>query len=229
MNEFEKSLLKYFSPDNLRKIQRAKVGVAGAGGLGSNCAAMLVRSGVKQLKIIDFDLLEYSNLNRQFYFSRQVGRAKVEALQENLQAINPDAVIEVYARKLEGGEAAAIFADCDAVVEAFDCVEYKKLIAEAYMHSGKLLVAASGLGGWGDSDRLKVHKVRPNFYIVGDLSSGVGPECPPLAPCVAIAAAKQADLVISHILGPMKGGAQDGTRSAGQQAVVSRYIRHNGC
>ncbi len=57
-----------------------KIGIAGAGGIGSNVAANLVRSGVSCLKIIDFDRIEPSNLNRQFYFQDQVGCLKVSAV-----------------------------------------------------------------------------------------------------------------------------------------------------
>ena len=52
-----------------------KVGIAGAGGLGSNCAAALVRTGFRHIKIADFDVVDYSNLNRQFYFLQQAGRS----------------------------------------------------------------------------------------------------------------------------------------------------------
>lgn len=68
MNSFEKGLSDYIGHDRLSKIQQIKIGIAGAGGLGSNCAFNLVRSGFTKFKIVDFDLVEPSNLNRQFYF-----------------------------------------------------------------------------------------------------------------------------------------------------------------
>ncbi|MFA6665048.1 MAG: sulfur carrier protein ThiS adenylyltransferase ThiF [Armatimonadota bacterium] len=200
MNQFEQALGRYLSRDQLKKIRAVKVGIAGAGGLGSNCAAALVRTGFRHIKIADFDTVDCSNLNRQFYFLRQAGRTKVEALRENLACINPAADIEILPVRMEAKNAAGLFADCHVVVEALDRAEYKKLIVEAYLPSNKLLVAASGLAGWGDSDRIKVHKVKDNFYIIGDLSTGTGPGAPPLAPCVLIAAAKQADVVLSCTL-----------------------------
>jgi sulfur carrier protein ThiS adenylyltransferase len=206
MNAFEQALLRYISPENLAKIQSIKVGIAGAGGLGSNCATALVRTGFRNFRIIDFDVIEGSNLNRQFYFSQQVGQLKVETLQQNLALINPTVNIEALAMRVEADNVAGLFADCDVVVEAFDRAEYKKLIVESYIGSGKLLVAASGLAGWGDSDRIKVRRVKDNFYLIGDLETGIAPDRPPLAPCVAIAAAKQADVIVSYVLGPMKGG-----------------------
>ncbi|MBF0528753.1 MAG: sulfur carrier protein ThiS adenylyltransferase ThiF [Deltaproteobacteria bacterium] len=204
MNEFEKGLLKYLSLEQLARIQNAKIGIAGAGGLGSNCSQMLVRSGFKKIKIIDFDVVDYSNLNRQFYFNNQVGRYKVEVLRENLLGINPDARIENLIITLNETNAPNLFKDCDVVVEAFDRIECKKLIIETYMSSDKFLIAASGLAGWGDSNRIHAHKIKDNFYVVGDLVTGIGPDSPPMAPCVQIAAGKQADLVLSFVLGSLK-------------------------
>ncbi|HWR43883.1 sulfur carrier protein ThiS adenylyltransferase ThiF [Sporomusa sp.] len=200
MSQFEQGLSRYLTPDRLAKIAKIKIGIAGAGGLGSNCAQMLVRTGFKHFKIIDFDVIDASNLNRQFYFMHQVGKSKVQALKENLRLINPDINIEAVQGKFEYNMTEDVFADCDAVVEAFDRAEYKKLIVETYINSGKLLVAASGLAGWGDSDSIIVRQLKENFYLIGDLTSAIGPECPPLAPRVHIAAAKQADVILSYFL-----------------------------
>lgn len=209
MNEFEKALYRYLTPEQACKIQQSKIGIAGAGGLGSNCAQMLVRCGFKWIKIIDFDILDYSNLNRQFYFLPQVGQHKVFALRDTLRQINPDIELECLTVKLEAENMANAFSDCHVVIEAFDRPEYKRKLVEAYMtRSDKLLVSVSGLAGWGNSDRIQVHRIKKNFYMVGDLTSAVGPDCPPMAPCVMIAAAKQADLVLHYVLGPMKGGGQ---------------------
>lgn len=201
MNFFYEALGRYLTIAQLEKIRRTKIGIAGAGGLGSNCAQLLIRTGFCQFIILDFDRLEASNLNRQFYFSDQLGEVKVKALKDNLLRINPDAKINIREEKLTPENAATVFSECDVVVEAFDRPEYKRLLVETYLPTGKFLVAASGLAGWGDSDRIKVNKRKENFYIVGDLRAAIGPDCPPLAPCVQIAAAKQADLIVTHVLG----------------------------
>ncbi|MQL52783.1 sulfur carrier protein ThiS adenylyltransferase ThiF [Desulfofundulus thermobenzoicus] len=201
MNAFETTLAATLGPENLARIQQVKVGIAGAGGLGSNCAAFLVRTGFKRLKIVDFDRVEAGNLNRQFFFAGQVGLLKVEALAENLRRINPDLFIESLALRIEKDNVAGLFDDCPVVVEALDRPEYKKLVVETCLGLDKLVVAASGLAGWGRSDGIVIHRVKENFFLVGDLVSEAGPDCPPLAPGVAVAAAKQADLVLSHVLG----------------------------
>lgn len=200
MNPFEQGLRRYLQPEQIEKIQRTKVGIAGAGGLGSNCAQMLVRSGFRNLVIADFDVIDYSNLNRQFFFLHQAGELKAKTLRENLQQINPAVNIEIIREQVRPDNVGSLFAGCDVVVEAFDRAECKKMIVETYINSGKLLVAASGLAGWGDSDNIKVHRVKDNFYLVGDLVSGISPNLPPLAPRVMIAAAKQADIVLSYVL-----------------------------
>jgi sulfur carrier protein ThiS adenylyltransferase len=211
VNEFERALSRYLSEEQLERIRSVKVGIAGAGGLGSNCATALVRTGFRRIKIVDFDVVEYSNLNRQFYFLQQAGCPKVEALRENLSLINPSANIEAVVTRVEADNIADIFADCDVIVEAFDRAEYKKLIVETCLGSGRLLVAASGIAGWGASDRIKVHRIRDDFYLIGDLTTGIGADTPPLAPCVAIAAGKQSDVVLSYTLGALQGEKYDET------------------
>ncbi len=200
MNNFERALVTYIGEDRLSKIQSVKVGIAGAGGLGSNCAFNLVRSGFKNLIIVDFDVIEYTNLNRQFYFYNQVGELKVEILKKNLLDINPELHIQQMALKIDESNIDRLFEDCDVVIEAFDKAEYKRMIVEAYIGSGKLLVSASGLAGWGNSDEIKVNRIKENFYVIGDLKSEVGEDCPPVSPRVNIVAAKQADVVLDYVL-----------------------------
>lgn len=200
MNNFEKSLLAYFSQEELTKIQSFKIGIAGAGGLGSNCAVNLVRSGFKKFKIVDFDKVEYSNLNRQFYFYNQVGEDKVVALVQNLQRINSSIEIEAIVEKLDKQSIKDYFQDCDIVVEAFDQAEMKSVLIEELLSSTKLIVSASGIAGIGKSDKIKINQIRKNLVLVGDLESEVCCEKMPYAPKVNIVAAKQADVVLEYVL-----------------------------
>ena len=199
-NLFKQGLLKHFSAEQLAKIETFTIGIAGAGGLGSNCALNLVRSGFKHFVICDFDVIEPGNLNRQFYFQDQLGMPKVEALAENLRRINPDVEIVSLPVKITSGNAREVFAGCDVIVEAFDRAEAKRMLVEAFYSSGKFLVAASGLAGWGNADAIMTLQVHDYFYMVGDLVSEVGTGIPPCAPRVNIAAAKQADLILSLAL-----------------------------
>jgi len=200
MKEFEQSLLNYYTKDQLEHIQSVRVGIGGAGGLGSNCAMHLVRSGFRSFVIADFDRVELANLNRQFFFRDQVGWPKVEALKANLLRINPSVEIAGYQERLTASNITRIFSPCDIVVEAFDTAAAKRMIAEACAYSGKLFVAASGLAGWGKSDDIVVTRVNETFYIVGDGTSAVSARLPPCAPRVAVAAAKEADIVLAWVL-----------------------------
>ncbi|PKM93306.1 MAG: thiamine biosynthesis protein ThiF [Firmicutes bacterium HGW-Firmicutes-1] len=203
MNEFEKGLLKYLGKARLEHIQSYKIAIAGAGGLGSNCAWNLVRCGFKKFIVVDFDRIENSNLNRQFYFSNQLGEEKAHTLKENLLKINPDLDITAVCTKITNENILSLFEDCQIIVEAFDKVEYKKMIIEAYMEKEQLLVAASGLAGWGNSDEIKVNKIKDTFYLIGDLNTEVSTDTPPMSPRVNIAAAKQADTILEFVLGKM--------------------------
>ncbi len=209
MNTFEKALAGMLGNEKVAHFQKVKVGIAGAGGLGSNCAMFLTRCGFKKFRIVDFDVVEISNLNRQFYFAAQVGQKKATALRQNLLLINPDLEIEAVAERIEQDNVEDFFCDCDVVVEAFDGAVYKKMLVEAYMNSGKLVVSASGLAGWGRSDDITVHRIRDNFYLVGDLMSAVSADLPPMAPRVTVAAAKQADVILNYFMKNINGGDHD--------------------
>lgn len=208
MSALTTGLARYLDEFRLQRIRQTKIGIAGAGGLGSNCAQLLVRSGFIDFVLVDFDHVENSNLNRQFYFEDQIGQAKVDALARNLRQINPAVKLRSVQEQVRTDNVSQLFADRAVVVEAFDSPASKRMIAEAYSRSGKLLVAASGLAGWGDNDRIKVHRIHSRFYLVGDLTSGVEGGLPPLAPRVMIAAAKQADIVLGWVLngGPTETG-----------------------
>lgn len=227
MNGLDKALAATFGEEKLRRLQQVRIGVAGAGGLGSNAALFLARSGFKRFKIVDFDRVDYSNLNRQFFFYRQVGEEKVKALKENLLSVSPDLEIEISVERIDGESAGRIFTGCQAVVEALDGVEYKKLLIEAYMNTDILLVAASGLGGWGETDNIRVRRVKDNFFLVGDLVSGAGPDCPALAPGVAVTAAKQADVVLSYFLGKTEGRGCRGVKEGPGRIFGGGHLRDN--
>ena len=203
MNVFEKALLNYYSKEELRTIQRIKIGIAGAGGLGSNCALNLVRSGFKKFYIYDYDKVEINNLNRQFYFLDQVGMDKTAALKENLIKINPELEINTKKIMITDKNILKLFEKCDVVVEAFDNAEYKRMIAERYIKSNKLFVSASGLAGIGNSNNIIIKKINDKFYLIGDFNSEVSDTLKPYSPRVSVAAAKQADVILNYIKNKM--------------------------
>ena len=189
----------YLTPEERTLLESVRVGIAGAGGLGSNCAMHLVRAGVKHLTIVDFDVVNESNLNRQFFFRDQLGQKKVVALKDNLLRIEPDADIRAVDMRLDASSAREIFADCGIVVEAFDAVDAKVMLVSAFASSGKKLITASGLAGWGRSNAMKVRKMG-NIVAIGDGETSVGKGVAPASPRVGIAAAMQANSVVAMLL-----------------------------
>ena len=190
----------YLTPKERAVLESARIGIAGAGGLGSNCAMHLVRAGVTHLTVVDFDVVNESNLNRQFFFRDQIGQKKVEALKENLLRIEPDVDIKAVDLRLDTASTRSVFADCAIVVEAFDVVDAKAMILAALVGSGKKLVTASGLAGWGHSNAMKVRKMG-SIVAIGDGETSVGKGVAPVSPRVGIAAAMEANAVVSLLLG----------------------------
>ncbi|GAB6060432.1 sulfur carrier protein ThiS adenylyltransferase ThiF [Desulfonatronum parangueonense] len=197
MNITEQGIASHIGAQALDRLQQARIGLAGAGGLGSNCAHFLVRAGFKRFVLVDFDRVEASNLNRQFFFPDQIGRPKVAALTANLLRINPDLEIHPYETKISSRNVRELFASCTTVVECVDDPTIKKLLAESMIPTKKLFVAASGVAGYGNPDRIRTREVRPGFLLVGDETSICCPATPPQAPIVALSAARQADAVLA--------------------------------
>ena len=191
----------YLTPAERVVLEKVRIGVAGAGGLGSNCAMHLVRSGIRHLVVADFDVVGESNLNRQFFFRDQLGMKKVDALKANLLRIDPEADVQAVDVRLDAASTRELFEDCDIVVEAFDVVEAKTMILSTLMPLGMRLVTVSGLAGWGKSNAMRVRKMGANVVVVGDGETGVATDVAPASPRVGIAAAMEANAVVAWLLG----------------------------
>ena len=200
MNAFYKNLIKKMGENNFEKVQNARIGLAGLGGLGSNCALNLVRVGFRRFTMIDFDLIDHSNLDRQFYFLDQVGQKKGCALELNLRRINPDLDIKAVNAKICKENVEELFKDCPVVAECFDKAEQKSMLVAELLRLNKFVVSASGLGGCGSSDDITVHRMKKGLVVIGDLESDICSK-PALSPRVNVAAAKQADIILEHIMG----------------------------
>ncbi len=177
------------------------VGIAGCGGLGSNAAVALARTGIGKLIIADHDIIEQGNLNRQFYFYNQVGRKKVFTLLENISLVNPDVKVEPHDVKLSPEITTVIFKDCDVIIEAFDLAKMKQMIIETVLDKmkGKPLVVGIGLAGYGKSNSIRLRN-EGNLYVCGDGISETSENNPPLAPRVGIVANMQANQVLEILL-----------------------------
>lgn len=209
MNPLMDALEKMLGNSRLNRIADTLVGIGGLGGLGSNVAMHLVRSGFTSFVLADFDRVEASNLNRQFYFPDQLGVTKAEALAENLLRINPDLKLRVFSGRVTTDNIESLFEECEIWVEAFDEAVMKKMYVEKALRLNKKVISASGLAGWGNTDAMQTKIWSSGLAVVGDLHTAVGIEAPPLSPRVGVAAAKEADLVLTWVLGEEESGKND--------------------
>ena len=191
----------YLTREEKDRLQNVKIGIGGAGGLGSNAATHLVRAGIEHLVIADFDTVSEGNLNRQFFFRDQIGKFKTEALAENLWRINPDLHLELHQVRVTKENIHRLFDGCDLFLEAFDSVESKFLFVHELLPLGRPVIASSGLAGWGNTNAMQVRKAGENLYLTGDLKSGIGEELAPHSPRVGIAAAQEANVALALLLG----------------------------
>jgi len=185
----------------LEKLKGTCVGIAGCGGLGSNCAMALARAGIGHLVIADFDTVTKDNLNRQYYFLDQVGQKKVEALRENIQRINPDIVVEAHDLRLGPEEVVQVFKNCQVIIEAFDRADMKLMIIETVTERfpDKFIIVGSGLAGYGGNNALRTRRLG-NLFICGDEASEVSEELPPLAPRVGVVACLEANQALEIVM-----------------------------
>ncbi len=185
------------------KLKKATVGIAGLGGLGSNVAISLARVGIGKLILVDYDVVEPSNLNRQQYSIKHIGLLKTEALKEILMEINPYVNLVTFSEVIDESNVEKLFSDVDILVEAFDTPQAKKMLIETFSKCfpTKPIVSASGLAGFYSSNLIKVRKVSKYLYVVGDEthSAGIGEGL--MSPRVGITANMQANTVVRIIMG----------------------------
>lgn len=201
--ELEKLLVARHTPGVHEKIKYACVGIAGLGGLGSNVAVSLARLGIGKLILVDFDIVEPSNLNRQQYLIKHLGMNKTEAMKQLISEINPFIEVEIKNEYVTEENTLSIFEDVDIVVEAFDNSQDKAILVNAILSKkrDKVIVAASGMAGYFSNNTIITKKINDNFYLIGDETHEAKPGCGLMAPRVAIAANHQANTVLRLIMG----------------------------
>ena len=95
-DEFEKSLEERQTKAIRDRLKKGKVAIAGLGGLGSNIALMLARTGIQKMMLADFDTVDISNLNRQAYTIEHIGMKKTEAMERLIRQVNPWIELEAF-------------------------------------------------------------------------------------------------------------------------------------
>ncbi len=198
MNEIE-MIFERNVPGTRDILLRKTVAIAGCGGLGSNVAVALVRGGIGKLIIADFDRVEVSNLNRQYFFMSDIGKKKTDALSAHLRAINPDVELDPHFIELTPGNVCELFKGADLLIEAFDKAESKAWLIESWCthFPRKPIICASGLSGYGNTLTLTVRR-SGNIVMCGDFETDMSMGL--TSSRVAIAANMQANEAIDILV-----------------------------
>lgn len=202
-DELESMMMARHTPNVHKKIKKGKVAVAGLGGLGSNISVMLARIGVGQLLLVDFDIVEPSNLNRQSYNIGHLGMPKILALKKQIEEINPFIKVETRNTRVTEDNVSELFNGYDIICEAFDKPEAKSMLVNTALDeiTDIKIVAASGMAGYDSSNLIKTVKPMNRLYLCGDLENGAKVGQGLMAPRVQICAGHQANMILRLLLG----------------------------
>lgn len=201
--EWTEALVSRHGKSRQEKFARGRIAICGLGGLGSRVAELLTRAGVGYLRLVDFDRLEPTNLNRQFYFADQLGRYKADALAENLKRISPYTKLEIHKEKVTEENLPALLRGVDVIVEAFDAPAAKALLVNGARETSPSvpLVAASGMAGLSSGNSMEIRSLSPFFYLCGDGTTGIEAGDGLYGARVAICAAQEALVVLQLLAG----------------------------
>ncbi len=145
----------------MEKLSTSKVAVFGIGGVGSYASEALVRSGLGKIVLVDYDIIDVSNINRQIHAtSKTVGQLKVDVMKDRLLEINPDLDIVVYDKCYSEENAKELLSPSyDYVVDAIDMVSAKISLIEKCKALKIPIVSCMGAG----------NKLDPTMFQVGDI------------------------------------------------------------
>jgi sulfur carrier protein ThiS adenylyltransferase len=184
-------------------LKKSTVAVAGLGGLGSNVALALTRAGVGGLRLVDFDRVDLSNLNRQQYGIRHLGRYKTEALAEELLEVNPYLRIKYCTIRVDENNVKDLFGGVSVLCEAFDIPEAKSMLVNRALEilPDTIIVSATGMAGYGTANTIETVKITDRFYLCGDRTSEPRPGAGLMAPRVMVCASQEANMIVRLLLG----------------------------
>ncbi len=201
-DELEALLIARHTPNIYEKLKHAKIAIAGLGGLGSNIAISLARMGIGTLKIVDYDVVEPSNLNRQNYNISQIGQLKTDATKNNIEGATTLTKVITDNVLITKDNVVNLFDGYDILIEALDNADTKyMLISEALNIDNLFIIGASGVAGLFDTDLFRTRQVANKCIIVGDFVNEAKQGLGLMATRVAVAANIQANIAIRKILG----------------------------
>lgn len=151
-------LLREVGGTGQARLKAARVLIVGAGGLGSPLALYLAAAGVGTIGIVDPDVLELSNLQRQVaHTTDRLGMAKVESAAQAMRALNPEITVQTHAVQVAADNVAGLIADYDLVCDGTDNFATRFLLADACVAGRRTLISAAVLRFEGQLSTFKPH------------------------------------------------------------------------
>lgn len=152
--------------DNVDKIKKSTVLVVGLGGVGGYAVEALVRSGVGNLIIVDYDTIDISNLNRQIITNtNNIGKLKTEEMRKRIISINPEARVDVVNVKLDSDNLEEIFKyKFDALIDCCDTIMVKEGLIRECLARGITFISSMGAGNKLNPSMLEVADLRDTSY-----------------------------------------------------------------
>ncbi|MEM8873729.1 MAG: ThiF family adenylyltransferase [Planctomycetota bacterium] len=202
------TLLPQIGEDGQHKLRRVHVAIVGLGALGGTIAEQLCRAGVGTLTLIDRDLVEETNLQRQVLFATaDVGSAKAEAAATRLTAIDPDVTLHVRPNDLHPGNVERLLKDADVICDGTDNAATRYLLNDVAVKNGRPMVYGGCVGTEGRALAMPVGGPCLRCVFPQPPAAGELPTCDTagvLGPAATVTAAWQAGMVLQLLLGQAK-------------------------
>lgn len=158
--------LALIGEDSLNKIKRKNILVLGTGGVGGYAIETLVRSGIQNITIVDYDKIDYSNINRQVIAnSNNIGNYKVNEWEKRIKEINKDIKVKKINEKITKDNINILFEDnYDYIIDACDTVIVKKLLIKLCKEKNINLLTVCGMGKKLDITKIKICDIKDTSY-----------------------------------------------------------------
>ena len=144
----------------MQKLARTSVAVIGLGGVGSYSAEALARSGIGKFILIDFDVIEPSNINRQILaLQSTIGKPKVEIMQQRIRDINPKAEVIIYQEVLDGNNQERLLEGAEYCVDAIDSLSSKIGLLEFLLKNERKFISVMGAGNRLDPSQVHISTI----------------------------------------------------------------------
>lgn len=157
MNEFERLKL-LIGQDNINKIKNKKILILGLGGVGGHAAISLIRSGIENITLVDFDKVDITNINRQIIaFHSTIGNNKTKVMNDMILDINPEAKIRLITEFIDKNNINILFDDnYDYIVDCCDYLEAKKLIIKNCLERKIKFISSMGMANKLDPTKIEI-------------------------------------------------------------------------